>query len=78
LLNDTPILYFCDFTVTSATNRLIYLYYNMLSGGRRGDRRVTEVTVKGIFLLKNSHFFINLCHFPTKNKSKQAKKSAIT
>ena len=46
ILAYTPILYFCDFTVTSVTIGLKYLIYNVLSGGRRGDRRVTEVTEK--------------------------------
>ena len=41
----TLILYFCDFTVTSVTTGLKYLIYNVLRGDRKGDRRVTEVTV---------------------------------
>lgn len=52
ILAYTPILYFCDFTVTSVTIGLKYLIYNVLSGGRRGDRsdskrrKIAKIAVK--------------------------------
>lgn len=49
---------FYNFTVTSVTFGLKLLIYNVLSGDRRGDRRVTEVAVNGIFMAKNCIFRI--------------------
>ena len=47
---------FYNFTVTSVTFGLKLLIYNVLSGDRRGGRRVTEVTVNCILWQKFAYF----------------------
>ena len=49
-------MYLVNFTATTATNVSNTLWYNILSGGRRGGRRVILVAVKAIFG-KNHAFF---------------------
>ena len=49
-------MYLVNFTATTATNVSNTLWYNILSGGRRGGRRVILVAVKA-FLGKNHAFF---------------------
>ena len=44
------------FTATTATNAYNALCYKILSGGRRGGRRVIAVALKAIFLQKSFIF----------------------
>ena len=56
LLNSPYIIYYLIFTVTTVTFGVKSLIYNMLSGDRRGDRRVAEVAVEAVFFTKNALF----------------------
>ena len=51
-------MYFMNFTATTATNTYNTLWYNILSSGRRGGRRVILVAVKAIFWQKSRIFWI--------------------
>ena len=66
--------YFCNFTVTSVTIGLKYLIYNVLSGDRRGDRRVIEVTVKAENQQKNAVKMIENKTKMVENEAKIIKK----